>query len=251
MPNWMEKNDLKGLPKRRSRHPFDNTHPVVHHHHHRVVGGRCKPCPKGCHREEMSSELMQMDACPPCKCFKRQVLRKLPQHKKLMKRLMKKAISKGTLTKHAVKRLAKKKKHLSHFAKKVLHNLPKHKNLLKRALKKAIRQKKLPKHVVKKIAQQKTSRRRNKPTPKAHGCGKHIPGSVHCGEKYNSTCINRNAPLKTLKEAWKQCGKVAGCSIIMFWKKDGHYYLRTASDTKKDEPNSGNFYVEYKNCKFK
>jgi hypothetical protein len=122
-------------------------------------------------------------------------------------------------------------------------------------MKKAISKGTLTKHAVKRLAKKKTSRRRNKPTPKAHGCGKHIKGSVHCGEQYNSTCINRNAPLKTLKEAWKQCGKVAGCSIIMFWKKDGHYYLRTDSDTKKNdkknESSSGNFYVEYKNCKFK
>eukprot|EP00928_Gymnodinium_smaydae_P037679 TRINITY_DN26116_c0_g1_i1.p1 TRINITY_DN26116_c0_g1~~TRINITY_DN26116_c0_g1_i1.p1 ORF type:complete len:303 (+),score=88.53 TRINITY_DN26116_c0_g1_i1:104-910(+) len=55
-------------------------------------------------------------------------------------------------------------------------------------------------------------------------------------------CLNDNKPYDTFKEAWKQCGEVDGCGIVMK-NTDGKYYLRREEDPdKEDMPNAGMAY---------
>merc|ERR1711959_570927 len=84
-----------------------------------------------------------------------------------------------------------------------------------------------------------------------HGCSPVKQGAVHCGEKFGTRCINSNTPIKSLKEAWKKCGQVKGCTRIMHWAKDGKYYLRSAKDKVIRGAHSRNNFRAYLPHKYK
>merc|ERR1711907_814756 len=88
-------------------------------------------------------------------------------------------------------------------------------------------------------------RRKTKHKKLHHGCSPVKKGSVHCGQKFGTKCINSNTPLKSLREAWKQGGQVKGCTRIMHWGKDGKYYLRSAKDKVIRGAHSTNHYQDY------
>jgi len=75
------------------------------------------------------------------------------------------------------------------------------------------------------------------------GCPPMQGGAVHCGKPFHTTCINDNMPINSLSAAYRQCGKVKGCTRIMHWGKDGKWYLRTS----KDKVVKGEKGVHYRN----
>jgi len=155
-------------------------------------------------------------------------------------RAIKKLIAHNKLSKHVIKKMSKHKKHMMH----AFSKLVKKGKLPARLLKKLKKLKSLPKHVKKKV-KKAVKKKAVKGKGTTHGCGPHTHGSVHCGTAYKTTCINRNAPINSLTDAWKQCGKVKGCAKIMRWAKDGKYYLRSASDKVVKSAASKNTFQKY------